>query len=77
MKMKLIIALVFAGSMFLTSCEKEAPIGMMNENGTPMEYRDGELEDGATDPGDGSGITDGGHDSDYDNSGKGKKNKTN
>lgn len=76
MKMKLIILSVFAGSMFLTSCEKEAPLVNMNEAGSVMELRGDEL-DGSTDPGDGNGITDGGHDSDYDNSGKGKKNKTN
>jgi len=77
MKIKLLIAFMFAGAMFLTSCEKEAPIGKLDETGMPMEYRGDEIDGGSTDTGDGSGITDGGHDSDYDNSGKSKKTKAN
>lgn len=75
--MKLLIAVMFAGSMFLTSCEKEMSICEMNETGSPKQTRGDEIIEDGTDPGDGNGITDGGHDSDYDNSGKGKKNKSN
>lgn len=63
MKMKLFILALFMGMFTLNSCQKEY-MGPVDENGAPLQLRGGE-EQGDPQAGAG-GITDGGHDSDYD-----------
>lgn len=68
MKKNLIILATFIGALSLSSCEKEY-MGPLDAAGNPVLVRGGEGETNTSSGGGENGVTDTGHDSDYDNTG--------